>query len=90
MESNWEEKSNCRGSRTAIFFEEFEEASLSDKLNIMVVCVDCPVYDSCKEFAESFPNTEGFYAGKFYRMGVAKDPIRVRPVRNTAPKLVKN
>lgn len=79
MDNDWFSKGNCRGHRTAIFFEEFEEASLSDKLNTMSFCVDCPVFDQCREYAESFPNIDGFFAGKFYRMGVAiKRPLSIR------------
>lgn len=72
-------EASCRGIiDPAILFEGFEDANLGERLEIIKMCMDCPVKSNCKEYAESFPDSEGVHAGQFYRKGQPKDPFKVR------------
>lgn len=78
MDTNWMNNANCRGEPPAMFFDGFEDASLSDKLNVIRLCVDCPVADECYAYGTAFTDTEGIFGGYFFKKGKPKDPFKIR------------
>lgn len=72
----------------AMFFEGFEEADFKTKINTIKICAACEVKAECKEYAESHKDSDGIYGGVFFRDGKPKDPFKIKPRKDKAPKKV--
>lgn len=66
-ELEWTDLSLCRGSDTQVFFEEYERStSLAEQVDEM--CLRCPVFKQCTDFAEK-KGEHGVWGAVYYTGG---------------------
>ena len=74
----WLDKALCRGQDIRDFFEHFERGTSSQKALVINLCNECPVQPECYAYASSNKDTEGFWAGYYFRKGLPRNPERIR------------
>lgn len=77
----WLSNAACRGKNIYEFFEGFESASNSKKQKMIEMCASCQVKEQCFDYALSRKDTEGFWAGYYWRHGQRRNPYRLRGPR---------
>lgn len=68
----------CRYEEPALFFDEFEFATLEEKIKVVKMCTQCSVREECEQYGRSFANTHGIFGGYFFKNGKPKDPFKIR------------
>jgi hypothetical protein len=76
--TNWMTEAACKGMEPTQFFEGFESASMSSRMNTLMVCANCPVRVECEMYADSRRDSEGIWGGWYYRDGQKKNAIKMR------------
>jgi hypothetical protein len=74
---------NCRKNLVPIsmFFEEFEELDMKERMRIIDLCNTCEIKTSCLSDAKSHNETYGLWGGKFFKKGRIVDPSTIRRPR---------
>ncbi len=75
---SWQIKASCRGTDPNLFFDAFEDATMSEKINVLKVCANCPVRRECYDAALSMKDTHGIWGGYFFRDGKPKDALKIK------------
>lgn len=63
---SWE-KAACRGWDTKMFFIEEGHVAAEVTSTLRDLCSECPILDSCFEYAINVPGLHGFWAGMTVR-----------------------
>lgn len=74
----WIKQAECRGVDVQEFFENFERSSLDERMKLIRMCGKCSVREQCFAYASSFRETEGFWAGHYWRRGRPVNPVRIK------------
>lgn len=65
----WTDLSLCRGADTQLFFEDYER-SANSAMQVDEMCLACPVFTQCTQFAQDHGET-GAWAAVYYTGGKA-------------------
>lgn len=69
-----------------LFFEGFEQASLTERLVVVKTCSNCPVRIECENFARSVKHADGVFGGKWFVMGQVRNPFRLKTTKKASSK----
>jgi hypothetical protein len=74
---------NCRKNivPTSMFFEDFEEIDVKQRMKVVKLCNDCKIKESCLKDAMEHKETYGLWGGKFFKKGNIIDPASIRRSR---------
>jgi hypothetical protein len=81
---NWIENANCRSVPTSVFFEDYENAPIAERVKILSICAECSVRKECENYADSNSETYGVWGGHFYKKGKKRDALKVSQIKTSA------